>query len=1319
MALSPPRSKLFEAHANSAAVWQADLKKLFHHAKERYADVMWEVSDGDDAPIEEVYGHKAIVYARAPMKFQASYFSFRPRPPATPDPYDDGYGPDQSTFSLQIEPSSPLDSVMQDFDRIRGGSPSQNEDGILRLNTSLNPALFSNQLEYLYTAQGMGQAFEWLFEPETHDLEESEEERLDKLRKDLCYMWRSRLFADVRIALVGDFRKSDVPQDEDTAVVFFSHRFILVSRSPYFHKALQGSFQAPSLPLDGTLLTLQLPSTAFTPASLHWALGFMYAGTLNFSHRTFDLDTAFAIYRSAQYLIMATMRVEIEAYIIEEMLHGLFHAYLTLAEYEKITAGKWGVGGCRCRQCQRRVPRVLEFAQSPDIGNKTLDRGAMRGLVGMFGEGWCISEFAALSTKTRALVLNGLKKRTTPQNIFPLLFASEAALAKLDVINDSWRDSVLDLVTRAQKNIDEVLCDFSEKCFEQQEWLEIMDSDGTQFQDMDKVDWIMRSVGRGLKDTNAPTVYQTLVSSILLRPHPTNTSATLLPNNSPVRLRVEETRMEVIRWLKKHWINVRMVGGFDHLQTWSLTEIGHELEISIPDLRSVGSSSKGAVTRTGLHVTVPREKPDPDLEGNGVTATSMRANVLNRNAARISPSIARDPKKDVVHSVTITRSSNVSRPRESAVESNADEDTRSRAISTSSFASSRTGPPPEVASTSDSTPSTPRLPEVSFSRSNTLHSVTSTNDTHQTTNSLPSEPPARSVTGRRTVMSNTTSAADSPASSRPKSLAASVKSTTSTIRREKTSPTSPTSANGSNAANNTIKAKAEPRRSTVSSSTTPAITKPTPRSSVASNLSRPSSRVSDASGVSGSFKSAKSELEVPPVPRARTTSLVSTTSTVSTRTDSGGSKTAGKTRGTLTVSTPKVLRARKTSDASVVSSASVSNQKGTATPRRPSSQASVRSTVSSKTTPVKRTTPPKVPDVPSEAPKRTPRVSTTQAPAVRTIKKSLTTPSTPAVPTTPTKPKAAEPLVPTTPPVVVHIAEPDEPSTPPPLPAKEPKRDTIESIGGLAPTSQKDKRPSNTSTISTNSGSTIKVTRKRSNDTITELSEKDVSTLRAKALARLVGNSPSPSRPTAAEAVSPITSPREPASPTPSHSTATYSLVASPPSYVTPVTNTAQPAPEPYYYPPDTTPPGITLKVGIPCIIVSRRARFRAFARYLGEVLGERGPWIGVEVPLGEFSGTDKLEGRDWHDGSWNGVRYFEIQNAGWDDDEKAKRRRMGGPYGYGRKRDGESTLSVDQRSARMRSASPAVSDVSTYESRGLFVRPQQVLYVLDARADY
>jgi hypothetical protein len=354
----------------------------------------------------------------------------------------------------------------------------------------------------------MGVAFEFLFDtPEQREGGESEETRIDKLRKDFCYMWRSRLYSDVRIALSGGSPSSATDAtDADSAVVFFSHRFILVSRSPYFRSELLSEFRTPTA-ASGPL-TLKLPSTAFTPASLHWSLGFMYSGTLNFSYRTFDLDTAFAIVRSATFLSLTTMSDEIEAYIVEEMMHGLFHAYLTFEEYEKITAGKWGVGGCKCRQCQRRMPRILDFALSPDVSNRILEKGARRALVGMFGEGWCSREFANLPAKMRALLLKGVVNRTSPLNIFPLLFASRAAVSKLEGSKDDWVDGVREMVMQAQKKIDEVLCTQTDLCFEQQEWLEIMDSNGLRFGDREKLEWIMEAIRRGLKDTNAGNVYQ-------------------------------------------------------------------------------------------------------------------------------------------------------------------------------------------------------------------------------------------------------------------------------------------------------------------------------------------------------------------------------------------------------------------------------------------------------------------------------------------------------------------------------------------------------------------------------------------------------------------------------------------------------------------------------------------------------------------------------------------------------------------------------------------------------------------------------------------
>jgi len=149
---------------------------------------------------------------------------------------------------------------------------------------------------------------------------------------------------------------------------------------------------------------------------------------------------------------------------------------------------------------------------------------------------------------------------------------------------------------------------------------------------------------------------------------------------------------------------------------------------------------------------------------------------------------------------------------------------------------------------------------------------------------------------------------------------------------------------------------------------------------------------------------------------------------------------------------------------------------------------------------------------------------------------------------------------------------------------------------------------------------------------------------------------------------------------------------------------------------------GASLNVGIPCIVTSKRNRFRAFARYIGEVEGENGPWVGVEVPISDSWGSDKLEGRQWNDGSWGGVQYFQITHGTeWEESEEyaARRRRLEqinaiihqGSKGVKR---GADLLSME-RTKRMRSASPVISESSVSDVRGLFVRPQQILYVIGA----
>lgn len=69
--------------------------------------------------------------------------------------------------------------------------------------------------------------------------------------------------------------------------------------------------------------------------------------------------------------------------------------------------------------------------------------------------------------------------------------------------------------------------------------------------------------------------WQSLVSAILIRPHPMELGDTLLPATSRVRALVERTREDILRYLRIRWINVRQESGFNDMEGWALKEISH------------------------------------------------------------------------------------------------------------------------------------------------------------------------------------------------------------------------------------------------------------------------------------------------------------------------------------------------------------------------------------------------------------------------------------------------------------------------------------------------------------------------------------------------------------------------------------------------------------------------------------------------------------------------------------------------------------------------------------------------------------------------
>ncbi|THH16716.1 hypothetical protein EW146_g3967 [Bondarzewia mesenterica] len=1181
LALQPP--SLHEATKKSTVAWQNDLEALFHHAKDRFPDVVWDLlpDENEGGQGEEVWGHKAIVYARAPPTFQARYFSFRPAPISSPGMYSPTGYPAQSALSLAAD----LPSGSRSPSPFRAASPvpSTSQGGILRLPTSINPTLFSKELEYLYTGKGFGEAFEFLFDSAEHREEgDAEENRIDKLRKDLVFMWRSRLYSDVRVTIEG----SPSSNHEGTVAVFSTHRFILVSRSSYFHTAL---IAWGSSPKSGEPLNLTLPSPPFTPPALHFILGFIYTGTLIFSNRSYDLDTAFHIIRCATYLSLDTLYDEVQARIVQEMMHGLYHAFLDFAEYERVTGGKWGVGGCHCKQCARRVPRVLDFSLLDDVKNPHIERGARRALVGLFGEGWCNPDFARLEKKTRESILKGVAKRTTPLNIFPLLFAAQGALKRLESNIDVWADTVRDMIMEARKVMDQVLCMEAEECFEQPEWLELMEQDAARFDDGEKVEWTMDAVRRGFSDKCGGTLYQALVSSILLRAHATEPQETVLSSTSHIRVQVDQTRADLLRWLRRRWLGVRQEGGFDTLQPWALKEISDEIEVSVEDLVTPSSASpvRGSPTRTGLRPTLGKFDGDQDT----ASMQSLRTSVLNRNMAKQHVTSSH---RDTVHSSassirSVARSTHSNASRASTV-----------SVSMPRRVAPSLGPRPD----SKLTPST-----------NSVSRATSPSVSTTTTATISEEAPGElsdpmpSASGQRTPVRSQRKVVESL--DRPRSSAASVKSAAASFK----------------SATPSVKSTAPSGRSTATSTTT-SVKSPAPsaRSSAAS-FSSVRSRASTIRKPSSSTAAPS----VPSIRMPRPSSSVSHT----TATASDGSTFKSARSDLMPDAT---LRTRKPSASSSVSAASartsVASTKPPVRPRR-ASTASTTSTLSTAAKAKKSS--------PLDVPKRSPIA--TKASSITSVRSTASTSPTAAKKSAVRK-TTSESLTKSTDSIKLKI-----PPIPKDLRAKKAKTPATVDAANRTEETVGSASPEATTKVAKD------VKRRGSSDTITK------STIAAE-LPRLA-----------------------------------------------PTTND------------DSSSRGATLEIGIPCIISSKRARFRAFARYIGEVEGESGPWVGVEVPVGDSWSSDQLESRQWNDGTWGGIRYFDLGNGlEWDySDERGARRRRLDPIGSmifskGLKREGDQ-LSID-RVKRFRAASPAVSDVTMAESRGLFVRPQQVLYVIDAVGD-
>ncbi|WVQ76771.1 hypothetical protein IAR50_006445 [Cryptococcus sp. DSM 104548] len=327
-------SSVEESVQQSSTRWSQDLHSLFENAEALYGDVAW-VEPANEAL--KVWGHKAMIYARAPKSFRDE------RPKMNDQP---------QVFKAEV------------------GDRPPNATPVPQLFFCGSSELLKIYVKWIYTAQGFGAVADWAAKESTSETQElmdlmqgSQSLGEDRLRQDLIYMWRSKLYADVQIHVSASAGIAEVPPftlaspastsatppiyppSPDSVTTFTAHSFILASRSRYMAAEIQ-KITHPSI----STISLTLPLGPFTTAALHFCLGYIYTGSLNFSNRGFDMDTALQIYASAFALELDELRGEIESRIVYDFCHGL----------------DWNL--CHCNRCLSRVLKLWAYSLGSEIG---------------------------------------------------------------------------------------------------------------------------------------------------------------------------------------------------------------------------------------------------------------------------------------------------------------------------------------------------------------------------------------------------------------------------------------------------------------------------------------------------------------------------------------------------------------------------------------------------------------------------------------------------------------------------------------------------------------------------------------------------------------------------------------------------------------------------------------------------------------------------------------------------------------------------------------------------------------------------------------
>jgi len=364
----------------------------------------------------------------------------------------------------------------------------------------------------------------------------------EKLKEDLLYMLKSKLYTDIELTLSASDDRFEILSEEDEYVSkkamptgMRAHRFMLRARSDYFRAMLQSDYA------DSRAASTSLDASIFNETSLDIILTFIYTGTI--SSKPLTLETCEMVYIGSDFLGIKSLG--------DLCIHRI--------------ATKVHFFSCTCTECQTVIPRVATFSREHEVD--ILWQGCLHVLTHGFDAMWSQKAFADLDEDIREEVFLNLLNSIQGSQIVQVFKGCRKVLAIIDAkgIGLPWIETIRRMISQVRTHITSLLVEnFSEMCDHDEEFLDCVDGIGFSSDLLEDIMIIV--VEEGLTEDNAGVVLACITGKLLTR-------ETVSEGDSLESKRVLlQAKQSVFEYVKKRWVGIRQYGGFRGMSSWLLNE---------------------------------------------------------------------------------------------------------------------------------------------------------------------------------------------------------------------------------------------------------------------------------------------------------------------------------------------------------------------------------------------------------------------------------------------------------------------------------------------------------------------------------------------------------------------------------------------------------------------------------------------------------------------------------------------------------------------------------------------------------------------------